>query len=133
MADGALRIVTGETVMGTRFQTLSEAVSSGVVGAVPTNREAYSADIILVSFVEQEGQSLRLRALERSIDRLSREASQRRTETIPLTESRDVIAIVNLPVDVSVEEALLIAANDETIVYAQPNYLYIETCSASGF
>ncbi|MCL2530187.1 MAG: S8 family serine peptidase, partial [Coriobacteriia bacterium] len=111
------------------FATLEEAIEAGAAGFVPDSQESFVPNEILISYKTKDATPANLKAIEDAIDEesdLSTIVESEQTDANMIIDSSfgDSIALVSLPADVSVEEALLIAANDEYIVRAQPNYIY---------
>jgi serine protease len=110
-----------------QFATLAEAVQAEAVAAVPENPEAFVSNEIIVVLVDSVSEEEGLAAIEEEIDEASdaTDASSG-TSSEPLEGALDgqSAAVVFLPADVSVADALLVAANSEEVAFAQPNFRY---------
>jgi alpha-tubulin suppressor-like RCC1 family protein len=106
------------------FATLDEAVDAGVVADVPEDDETYVQGEILIIFKEQAEPAEEVESVEEAVDYLSVQNNQTEVETISSLRNGSDVAVASLPGDVSVEDALLAAANDENVAFAQPNFIY---------
>ena len=104
------------------FSTLDEAVEAGAVSAVPDDTQAYADNEILVVLAGADSETRELAAVEESLSTLSDEDVV--VDLLSPELEGGSVALVELPTEVSVEDALLQAANDENIVFAQPNFYY---------
>ncbi|MDR0501572.1 MAG: RICIN domain-containing protein [Coriobacteriales bacterium] len=113
---------------GKSFSTLNEAVSAGIAAAKPNDASAYENDEIIVIFkksrtLSEMKNSIIGRLLAKSnISKLDNDDIS--VSVFSATNLGEEIAVVALPEDVTVEDALLVAANDPNVKFAQPNYVY---------
>ena len=114
---------TGTVDDTVQFTTLKEASDAGVVAPVPENKESYVQDEIIIVFGTQADTSQEVTYVENAIDDASANDNQTEAEVFSTLRNGSDTVLVNLPEDVSVEEALLIASNQENVVFALPNYL----------
>jgi uncharacterized repeat protein (TIGR02543 family) len=106
------------------FATLSEAEDAGVVAGVPDNPDAYVEGEILVVLAGEDTEATEVVAVEESLSTLSVEDDGVEAELLSPSLDGSLAVRVELPADVSVEDALLQMANDENVVFAQPNFRY---------
>jgi uncharacterized repeat protein (TIGR02543 family) len=106
------------------FATLAEAEDAGAVAGVPDNPQAYVEGEILVVLAGEDSEKDEVEAVEESLSTLSVTDDTVETELLSPASDGTSTVLVELPDDVSVEEALLQAANDENIAFAQPNFYY---------
>ncbi|MDR0500677.1 MAG: RICIN domain-containing protein [Coriobacteriales bacterium] len=129
----------------TTYSTLKQAEAAGVVSAVPEDVQSYKSNEIIVVMAENKPLEAELDELEEHLDSISFFASVENNEDSAeakeilataadvQTESsvfldkdiaKDKMAVVELPSDVTVADALLVAANDPNVKFAQPNFIY---------
>jgi uncharacterized repeat protein (TIGR02543 family) len=106
------------------FATLAEAEDAGAVAGVPDNSQAYAEGEILVVLAGEDSEKDEIEAVEESLATLSVTDDTVEVELLSPELDGSSTVLVELPDDVSVEEALLQAANDENVAFAQPNYYY---------
>ncbi|MDR2106828.1 MAG: S8 family serine peptidase, partial [Coriobacteriales bacterium] len=106
------------------FTTLSEAEDAGAISPVPSDPQGYVADEVLVVLAGENAEASELAAVEESVVELSETDDAAEVELLSASSDEDPLALVELPADVSVEDALLQLANDENVAFAQPNYRY---------
>ncbi|MDR1184074.1 MAG: S8 family serine peptidase [Coriobacteriales bacterium] len=106
------------------FATLSEATEAGAVAGVPSDPEAYVANEIIVVLAGETAETRELASVEESLVELSETEAAVETEMLSPDLDGSSTALVELPADVSVADALLQLANDESVAFAQPNFLY---------
>jgi uncharacterized repeat protein (TIGR02543 family) len=106
------------------FATLSEATDAGAVAGVPSNPEAYVNNEIIVVLAGENAEARELASVEESLVELSETDAAVETELLSPDLDGSSTALVELPADVSVADALLQLANDESVAFAQPNFLY---------
>ncbi|MDR1183818.1 MAG: RICIN domain-containing protein [Coriobacteriales bacterium] len=117
-----------ETAQSTgAFATLSEAEDAGAVAGVPDDPEAYIENEVIVVLAGEDSVARELETVEESLSALSDtdDAVEAQLLSPALPDSSDgSTALVELPADVSVQDALLELANDDRVAFAQPNYRY---------
>jgi uncharacterized repeat protein (TIGR02543 family) len=106
------------------FATLSEATDAGAVAGVPSDPEAYVNNEIIVVLAGENAEARELASVEESLVELSETDAAVETELLSPDLDGSSTALVELPADVSVADALLQLANDESVAFAQPNFLY---------
>ncbi|MDR2109036.1 MAG: S8 family serine peptidase [Coriobacteriales bacterium] len=123
----------GKSQVEGEFTTLEEAVQAGAASDVPDNPEAFAAGEIIVVLKSDDAVANEVEAVEEEIDEIS-ETEGAVVELIDDETDEQPTAVVELPADVSVADALLAAANSDEVAYAQPNFLYrlLEDESAEG-
>ncbi|MDR0308560.1 MAG: S8 family serine peptidase, partial [Coriobacteriales bacterium] len=138
---------------GVACSTLSEAVVSGLAAPVPANPASYVNNQILVVLPSQDTQDQAaansdfeqvLQAVNMESVAASQAAAQNTQSNsaspenanvnasaglasinrLSTTSNGDTIALLTLPENVSVEQALLASVNSGVVVFAQPNHLY---------
>jgi uncharacterized repeat protein (TIGR02543 family) len=105
------------------FATLSEAEEAGVV-AVSDDPEAYVDGEVIVVLAGESSESHELAVVEESVANLSVEDESAELEVLSSEPDGGSTVLVELPTDVSVADALLQLANDESVAFAQPNFRY---------
>jgi uncharacterized repeat protein (TIGR02543 family) len=108
------------------FATLAEAEEAGVASPVPDDPGAYANGEVIVMFAGEKAQGKEADAAESAVAEISEQADAADIDTEVLSSEigEGGVALIKLPDDVSVEEALLQLANDESIVSVEPNYCY---------
>jgi uncharacterized repeat protein (TIGR02543 family) len=106
------------------FTTLSEAVDAGAVARVPSDPETYVANEIIVVLAGESAETSELFSVEESLVEISKTDAVVETELLSPDLDGSSTALVELPADVSVADALLQLANDESVAFAQPNFRY---------
>jgi uncharacterized repeat protein (TIGR02543 family) len=106
------------------FATLSEAEDAGAVAKVPSDPEAYVDNEVIVVLAGEDTETSELASVEESLVEVSETDSAIETELLSPDLDGSSTALVELPVDVSVADALLQLANDESVAFAQPNFRY---------
>jgi subtilisin family serine protease len=106
------------------YSTLAQAQDAGVVADVPNDPQAYVEDEVLVVLAGEAPEAQELSAVEESISALSDMSETAEATVIDPEPKGDSTVLLELPTDVSVEEALLQMANDPSVAFAQPNYVY---------
>ena len=106
------------------YGTLAEAQAAGIVAAVPDDPTSYDTSQIIVVLKGTDDQAVELSSIEASIADISTEPEAAEAEMNTAGVTANGLAVVSLPTDVSVENALLAAANDQHVAFAQPNFLY---------
>ncbi|MDR1421795.1 MAG: S8 family serine peptidase, partial [Coriobacteriales bacterium] len=109
----------------TVFSTLTQAEDAGVIVAPSNDFASYVADEIIVVYAEEEALVKEIAAVEEELANLSETDGVPTTEVLAADFEGQPLATVMLPEDVSVEDALLVAANSDSVVFAQPNFLYL--------
>jgi len=114
-----------------KFNKLNDAVQARAVADVPKDKSKYNANTILVSF-KAEGTQLEknLKDIEAAINALSTGDKKAKAKKISDLGNGKSIVLVNLPADVTVDAALLAAANDTDVDFAQPNHIFTLTSTA---
>jgi uncharacterized repeat protein (TIGR02543 family) len=109
------------------FATLAEAEDAGAVASVPDDPDAFIQNEVIVILAGEDSAAHELATVEDSLSALSDTDDAIETELLS-PDSPDSpdgsTALVELPADVSVQDALLELANDDRVAFAQPNYRY---------
>ncbi|MDR1184182.1 MAG: S8 family serine peptidase [Coriobacteriales bacterium] len=106
------------------FATLSEAEDAGAVAGVPSDPEAYIDNEVIVVLAGENTETNELASVEESLVEFSETDTAVATELLSPDLDGSSTALVELPADVSVADALLQLANDESVAFAQPNFCY---------
>ena len=109
------------------FTDLKQAQADGVAATLPQDPSSYKNDQIIVMFNAPDPD---LDPLAQSIDQISAGTSVTAADTLSSAQDQTT-AVYTLPDDVTVEQAMLQAANDPKVAYVQPNYLYRLSDTAS--
>ncbi|MDR0350340.1 MAG: S8 family serine peptidase, partial [Coriobacteriales bacterium] len=102
------------------FATLDEATAAGAAAELPDEPAAYIDGEVIVVLAGENSANTEAEAAAAATESLSELAAPKATvDTLD-----DEVALIELPSDVTVEDALLGLANDEGVAFVQPNYRY---------
>jgi putative cell wall-binding protein/subtilisin family serine protease len=110
------------------YSTLSEAEDAGAVAQVPDDPEAFVQDEIIVILADEDfehGAEQELASVKESVSALSDDGATAEAQLLSPNADSAPTALVELPADVSLQDALLELANDNHVAFAQPNYRYL--------
>lgn len=113
--------VSNDKAIKKRFNTLDEAIDTGAVGEVPEDSQDYVDNQIIVTYNGQSPQSESTSSVEAAVDELSIQDNQTETTEVLTGKGNTNMGLLTIPNDVSIDEAMLAAANDDTVAYVQVN------------
>jgi subtilisin family serine protease len=113
------------------FESLAAAEAAGAIVAPPVDAQAFVSDEIIVVYAEDAQLDEEIALIEEEIGELSATAETPTTELIEGDYQGQSMATVTLPDDVTVQDALLAAANSESVFFAQPNFIYLPLAAPS--
>jgi len=105
------------------FSTVEEAQSACVLAELPEDSTAYCASEIIVVFGKSSPSNDDIDTLISGITDLSEKETDCFVDLIGRSDDQS-IAIVSIPDDVDVIDAMVEAANNDVVVFVQPNFVY---------
>jgi len=105
------------------FSTLDQAQEAGVAGTIPDDPSAYQSDSMIVVYKDATPTATDVNSVEGGISSLSVGQEDVSSDVISTVDGQ-AVAAVDVPSDVSLDQAMLEAANNDAVAYVQPNYYY---------